>query len=44
VLAREAVQKQLPDDATESLRKRSGPLTEADCREGKVSSKKNPAQ
>ena len=44
VLAREAVQKQLPDDAVEALRKRSGPLTEADCREGKVSSKKNPAQ
>ena len=38
-LAREEVGKRLPEDAVSSLRKRSRPLTEADCRKGKSSSK-----
>lgn len=44
VLAREGVEKRLPEDEVEILRKRSDPLTEADCRLGKISSKKKRAQ
>jgi len=44
VLAREDVEKRLPEDEVETLRKRSAPLTEADCRQGKVSSKKKRTQ
>jgi hypothetical protein len=44
VLAREEVEKRLPEDKVEALRKRSKPLAEADCRQGRISSKKKRTQ